>query len=81
MGGGRGIACEGIEYLFSMLFLFGEVLYLCFISRLRMTLFDWSSSRSGMKMLTTVGLTLAHDVKGTLIVLFVTCFIPILRII
>lgn len=34
-----------------------------------------------MKMLTTVGLTLAHDVKGTLFVLFVTCFIPILRII
>ncbi len=31
-----------------------------------MTLLDWSSSRSGMKMLTTVGLTLAHDVKGTL---------------
>ena len=64
MGGGRGIACEGIEYLFSMLFFIrGSVIFVLHKQVTNDTL-GLESFEIRILMLTTVELTLAHRLRG-----------------
>ena len=63
-GGGRGIACEEIEYLFSMLFFIrGSVIFVLHKQVTNDTL-GLESFEIRILMLTTVELTLAHRLRG-----------------